>query len=576
MSTTTGSRYLAEAVRAYGASHVFMIPTIVVPALAEMDALGIEVVSTHGEKAAAYMADGYARVSGRPGFCMSQTIGSSNLASGLRDAAMGGSPVVALSGGSAPATRYKGLYQEIEDTAAWDAVVKSTLRVDDVARLPDLLRQAVREATSGCPGPVHLQLQGTMGSVVEAELELGASEGAALADPWFSRVPALRPAPDPALVEAAVDRIVRAERPVIVAGGGVRLSGAAARLAAFAEAAGIPVATSLSAKGVVDETGPFAVGVVGASSRPSANRTVERADLVVFIGCRAGSQVTDGWRLPGPDTDVVHVDIDPRELGRNHPRTLPLQADADRALAALLERWTAVVTPPGVTRRAEWLAEVRGHVARWRADAEALLGSDVRPVRPERLCREIDRFLPDDGVLVCDTGHAGIWTAGMIDLGPTRTFIRAAGSLGWATPASMGAAAAAGDRTVVALTGDGGFYYHLPEIETAVRHGLAPVIVVNNNQALGQDMRIFHRSWGGAERISEAGERMWRYSPVELARVAAELGAWSVRIDDPADLGAALHDARGSGRVAVVEVRTAAEVLPDVPYGGRDFYAAAR
>jgi acetolactate synthase I/II/III large subunit len=569
-TSITGSRYLAEALQAGATTHVFMVPTVAVTALAEMDSLGIVGVMTHGEKAAAYMADGYARVKRSPGFCFAQTIGSANLAAGLRDAYMAGSPVVAITGGTSPQTRRKGVYQEIEDFPIYEALTKYNMQLDDVTRLPDLLRQTVREAMTGAPGPVHLELQGVVGTVLAGTLQLDEAGRAIMSEERYRVAPPFRVRPERAAVAEAAELITRSRRPVVVAGGGVRMSGAQEQLAAFAEKAGVPVATSLNGKGTVDERAPYAVGVVGASSRRSANQTVGRADLVIFIGSRTGSQVTDGWRLPASGTQVVQIDIDPTQLGRNYPNAVSIQADAAQALEALTEAVSGV--PDG---RSAWLTETAGYVTAWREQDAGLLGSTASPVRPERLCREITEFLPGDGVLVVDTGHSGIWSASMIDLRPGQTFIRAGGSLGWALPASIGAKAAAGERTVVCFTGDGGFYYHLAEVETAIRHGLAPIVVVNNNVSLSQDMKIFQSSWGGAGKITEAGDRMWRFTDVDLASVARQLGAWSVRVDDPADLAGALKEAQQAGRAAVLDVRTDAEALPAVPFGGRDFYAAA-
>src|SRR5437762_1910665 len=157
MAMMSGDRYLAEALKGYGVSHVFFVPTIVLPAMAEMEDLGITRVVTHGEKAAAYMADGYARASGRPGVCLAQNIGASNLGAGLRDAAMARSAVIAITGGPGVDSRYRGVYQEIEDMSAFDSVTKLNVEVENVGRLPDLLRQAFREATSGAPGPAHIR-----------------------------------------------------------------------------------------------------------------------------------------------------------------------------------------------------------------------------------------------------------------------------------------------------------------------------------------------------------------------------------------------------------------------------------
>jgi acetolactate synthase-1/2/3 large subunit len=547
-----------------------MVPTVAVRALAEMDDIGIQGVMAHGEKAAAYMADGYARVSRGPGICLAQTIGSANLAAGLRDAYLAGSPVIAFTGGTAPGTRQKGVYQELEDFPIYETLTKYNMQLDDVKRLPDLLRQTIREATTGAPRPAHLELQGVVGSVLDGTFDLSDDAAAFMAESRYAHVPPFRPSPDLESVRAVLALIDEAERPIIVAGGGVRLSGAQQQLAAFAEAAQIPVVTSLHAKGVMDErSSRHALGVVGSSSRKSANQAMARADLVIFIGTRTGSQVTDNWRLPAAGTKVVQIDINPGEVGRNFPPTVGLQADAGAALELLLQE----LTPSA--KRDGWVDEAAGYVTAWRAEDEHFLSSTESPTHPARLCREITDFLPDDGVLVVDTGHAGIWAASMIDIRPTQTFIRAAGSLGWSMPASIGAKAAAGDRTVVCFTGDGGFYYHLSEIETAVRHGLAPIIVVNNNVSLSQDMKIFQSSWGGEDKISKAGDDMWKFTDVNLAEVARGLGAFAIRVEDPRDLAGALKEAQNAGRVAVVEVVTDANSLPAVPFGGRDFYAPA-
>jgi acetolactate synthase-1/2/3 large subunit len=565
--TLTGSRYLAEAVAEHGITHVFMVPTVAVRALAEMDDLGVTGVMAHGEKAAAYMADGYARARRGPGICLAQGIGAANLAAGLRDAKMAHSPVIALTGGLSPATRDRGVYQEIEDFPLYVPLTKYNMQLDDVARLPDMLRQIFRTATTSAPGPVHLELQGTVASILDRELNLSDAEQGFVTESRFGSVPPFRPVADAESIRAAVELIRTAQRPVIVAGNGARWSGAGAALLRAAQALDVPVATSLAGKGLLDERGPYAVGVMGASSRKSANQTLERADLVLLVGTTAGSQMTDGWRLPAAGTTVIQLDLDPAQLGRNYPNTVSLQGDAAATLDAL-----AAAAEPRLDH-SEWIAETAGYVADWRREDEHLLASTDAPTRPERLCREITEFLPDDGVLVVDTGHSGMWAASSIDLRPSQTLIRASGSLGWALPASIGAKAAVGDRTVVCFTGDGGFYYHLSEVETAVRHGLNPIIVVNNNQSLSQDMKIFQSSWGGADKISDAGDRMWRFGSVDLARVAAELGAFSLRVDDPADLPDALKQAAAAGRPAVLDVRTDADALPAIPHGGRDFYA---
>src|SRR4029450_13820942 len=215
MPRMTGNRYFAEAVHAAGTTHVFFVPTIMLPAMAEMEDMGIRRVVTHGEKAAAYMADAYARASRRPGLCLAQTIGSANLAAGLRDAYMACSPVLALTGGVDAASRYRHVYQEIEDFPMWEQVTKANFHVDALERFPDLLRQAFRAATSGAPGPVHLEMAGTHAQILEGEAEL-----TPLWEERFMKVPAFRPEPEPDAVRAAAQVLARAQRPVLLAGGG--------------------------------------------------------------------------------------------------------------------------------------------------------------------------------------------------------------------------------------------------------------------------------------------------------------------------------------------------------------------
>jgi acetolactate synthase-1/2/3 large subunit len=542
MPTMTGSQLFAQAMSAYGVSHVFFVPTILFQALAEMEDLGIRRVTTHGEKAAAYMADGYARAAHRPGVCMAQTVGAANLAAGLRDAYMACSAVIAITGGRQPQSKYRHAYQEIDDFPMFDLVTKFNAQVDVVERFPDLLRQAFRAATSGAPRPVHLQLRGNHGHVAEdqGDLEL-------IVEERFKRIPAFRPEPEPDSVQLAARTLAEAERPIIVAGGGVSSSEAAAEVVELAEKLSIPVATSLNAKDTIPDDHPLAVGVVGTYSRWCANRAVAEADLVFFVGSHTGGQVTHNWQIPRPDTPVIQLDIDPEELGRNYPNQVSLLGDAKVSLQRLIE-----AARPGA-RRDEWLGRVQTLVREWRQEVAPLASSDAVPMRPERICAEISEFLPPDAVIVADTGHAGIWTGAMIQLKhATQRFIRCAGSLGWGFPASLGAKCALPNRPVMCFTGDGGFYYHLAELETAARFGINAVIVVNNNNSLNQEIPLVDAAYGGQQR-GRAGE-MWVFEEVNFARIATEMGCLGIRVERPDEIGAALERAFAAGRPAVVDV----------------------
>src|ERR1700677_2708100 len=327
-----GAECMADMLKGYGVTHVFHVPAVLRRSFAEMERrTDIKRLHVHGEKAAAYMADGYARASGKPGICGAQVIGALNLAAGLRDAWLAHSPVISITGGRDPKNKCRKVYQEVDDVPAFEPVTKFNATVDDVARFPDMVRQAFRTAVTGCPGPVHLQFRGNEGQIDAEEAEMEP-----LCEPQFARVPAFRPEPDEASLRAALKILQAAARPVIVAGGGVRASGAAAELGALAEALQIAVATSLNGKDSIPGNHPLSVGVVGSYSRESANRVVNAADLVCFIGTETGGMTTHFWAVPKIGTQAIQIDIEPEALGRNYPLAVAVNGDAKVTLAKML------------------------------------------------------------------------------------------------------------------------------------------------------------------------------------------------------------------------------------------------
>ena len=545
MALITGGKFIAEALKAYGVTHVFVAPAIAREALAEMSVLGVKSIVTHGEKAAAYMADGYARAANRPGVCFAQSVGAANLAAGLQDPYLAMSPVIAMTGRKTPMEQHKNAYQEIEHSKPFASVTKFSAFVERVEQLPYLLRQAFREATSGTPMPVHLDLQGMTANVImqtEGDLELVVEES-------FTRRPAFRPEASPDTVLRAAQRLSGAQRPVIVAGGGVTSSQAEQEVVELAEMLSIPVATSLNAKGAITDNHPLSVGVVGSYSRWCANRVVAEADLVIFIGSHTGSQVTNEWRIPAEGTPVIQIDIDPSELGRSYPNEVSLHGDAKATLRKLIE----ALEPIG--GRNAWVSRAQELVKDWREEVAPRSNSEAVPIIPERLCNELTKFLPEDSLLVSDTGHAGIWTGSMVDLNHQgQGYIRCAGSLGWGLPGAIGVKCAAPDRPVVCFTGDGGLWYHIGELETAVRYNIPVVTVVNNNRGLLQNKRGDDRGYANVDGADSS--ELWQFNDVDLAKVAESMGALGIRVDRPGDIQSALEQALASGRPAVVDVVT--------------------
>ena len=553
-SKISGARFIAETLKGYKVTHVFFVESILNRTLVEMEALGIHRVLTHSEKAAAYMADGYARASHRPGVCMAQSVGAANLASGLQDPFLGLSPVIALTGKKPPLAQYRNAYQEISHAQMFDPVTKYNVSVDTVGQLPYLLRQAFRDATSGAPGPAHLDVMGHLGMPIEdgeAELEIIIEEA-------FAHSPSFRTEPETDKVHEAAAALTGAERPVIVAGGGVIASSAEPAILELAEMLSIPVATSLGGKGAILDAHPLCVGVVGSYSRRCANRVVSEADLVLFIGSHTGDQVTNDWTVPGRNVAVIQIDIDPSELGRSYPNTVPLMGDARATVQRMKE---------SLGRKKEnkpWIERAQSLVKEWKDEAEPLRRSDATPIRPERLCKEISEALPSNGILVADTGNAGIWTGTMVYLTqPGQSYLRSAGSLGWAFPASLGAKCGAPERPVLCFTGDGGFYYHLSELETASRCGIKTVTVVNNNHSFSQVMGLINRAYEGR---SGKKDDLYKFQKVDFAQIARGMGCFGVRVEKPEEISNALKEAFASDLPALVDVVTDPNCRAESPW----------
>jgi acetolactate synthase I/II/III large subunit len=539
-----GAEWLARALAETGMSHVFFVESVMRRTLLHLGDLGVKHILAHSEKAAAYMADGYARVLGRPGVCMAQSVGAANLASGLQDAWLGRSPVIALTGHKEPSFQHRNSYQEIPHAPLFSAVTKFSTPVYSTSELPRLLRHAWRAALADTPRPAHLDFNGLQGDVIE----LGQTAEPTTIETEARPIPVHRPVADERDIERAAALLIGARRIAIVAGDAAAASGSGPEVLALAEALSAPVATTLGARGIIPTRHRLSAGVAGSYSAPPANRIVHGAELVLFIGCDTGDQVTLNWRIPPIDTKIVQIEADPLEIGRSYPNTTGLVGDPKVTLARLVQ---IVGRPPRDTRFADEAAKI---VADWRASMAALAEKNTAPIAVERLCAEVTRALPEDGTLVADTGYSGIWTGTMIDLnGAGQTYLRAAGSLGWAFPASLGAQCAAGARKVVCFTGDGGFYYHLAELETARRYSIPATIIVNNNSGFGQNLT-------GVRRISGnrpgRGEELIRFGPTDFTEVARSFGVRGIRVEQPSDLGPALMEALAAPEPVVVDVVT--------------------
>jgi acetolactate synthase I/II/III large subunit len=490
------------------------------------------------------MADGYARLANRPGICMAQSVGAANLASGLQDPYLGRAPVIAFTGRKEPSFQHRNSYQEIAHAPLFAAVTKFSTPVEATGELPRLLRQAWRAAMSDPVRPTHLDFNGLQGDVIE----LGQTDASSEIDPDKRPIPVHRPVAADSDIERAAKLLLGARRLAIVAGDGAAASGAGPEVLALAEALAAPIATTLGARGLIPTRHRLSAGVAGSYSAPPANRIVHSAEMVLFIGCDTGDQVTLNWTVPAIATPIVQIDVDPLEIGRSYPNTTGVVGDPKVTVARLLQ----VIGRP--VRNSGFADEAARIVADWRASMQLLIEKNTAPIAVERLCAEITKALPLDGVLVADTGYSGIWTGTMIDLnGHGQTYLRAAGSLGWAFPASLGAQCAAGSRKVVCFTGDGGFYYHLAELESARRYQIPSITIINNNSGFGQNLT-------GVRRISGnrpgRGEELIRFGPTDFTKVAASFGVRGIRVEQPAEIAPALAEALAANEPVLVDVVT--------------------
>jgi acetolactate synthase-1/2/3 large subunit len=492
------------------------------------------------------MADAYARVTGRVGVCEGPSGGGATyILPGVVEANESSIPVLAVTTDIAVASRGRCVLTELDQEALFRPLTKWNRMIDRADRIPGAVRAAFRHMTTGRPGAAHL---GLPFDVQKDPVD----EAAVHADPALGIYPARRVAPEPATIEAAARAILSAERPLFICGGGPVIAGAEGELCALAELLEAPVATTISGQGSIAEDHPLALGVVGSNGgTPETRALVDQADMVVFVGCRAGSVTTERWRHPAPGrVRVVHVDVDPTVIGVNYPTEVAVVADARLGLAALHDelarRLEATPRRPFDRERV-----ARTKAAKFAAFAE-LARSDAAPIRPERIVATLQELLPQDALIVADAGTPCPYFSAYYALRRAgRHFItnRAHGALGYALPAAAGAQIGRPEAKCVAIMGDGSFGFASGELETIVRLRLPIAMVVIANATFG---------WIKAGQKSGFSGRYFSvdFTPGQHARIAEAHGIRAWRVEDPADLRPALIAALETGGPALVDIVT--------------------
>ena len=520
--------------------------------------LGLSHTLINDERCGIFAADAWARVTGRPGIC-DGTLGpgATNLVTGLVESLNAGVPLIVVVGNSNREHSWKNMTQEARQTEILAPAAKALIRIESGNRIPELVRRAYAIATSGRPGPVVLDVPE---DIAHGEYDYPRADF--FVDPETLSIPAQRPRPGRDAIARAAERLRDAKRPIILAGGGVHLSGAYCELQSFAEAFSIPVAQTLSGKGAIPCIHPLSVGLFGRWSR-IANDLIESSDCILSVGCKMGEIATKRYDLIPRDVPFIHLDIVAEEIGRTTPTTVSLWGDAAEGLRDLRDSlFSDRVAMQQM--RAAYLTEISERMAAWRAEAEPRYASDEKPVNMARVVRELQNAMPEDGILVVDGGFAAHWTGLLYDSTRSgRTYIanRGFASIGYGLPGTMGAQLAAGDSPVVGLTGDAGFNMVLGELETARRLELGFTLAIVNNAASGYVKALQHNMYEGRYQSSDLSE-------TDYADTARALGCQGIRVDDPG----ALRDAFAEGIanrniptiIDVIVTRDPSKMLPGV------------
>jgi acetolactate synthase-1/2/3 large subunit len=554
----TGGRALAEMLRIAGIGQMFGMGGFqLLPFYEACRALGLRHSLVNDERSGAFAADAYAKVTNRPG-CVDATLGpgATNLVTGLVESLNAGVPLIAITGDANREHATRNMTQETRQLEVLRPIVKEVIRVEVLRRIPEHVRRAFTVATSGRPGPVLID--------VPEDIAHGEHDFET-ADFWIdartTTAQSRRFRPDPADTELARRLLEEAERPLILAGGGVHISAAHDALRKLAESMGIPVAHTMTGKGAIACTHPLSAGLFGRYDR-IANQMIAESDCLLVVGCKLGEIATKRFSLIPPGKPLIHIEIDPTEISRTTETAVALAGDARLALQDLAGAMAD--GGAGLARRADWIAEVPGRMAAWREGAGDRLLSQERPINIGRLMHELNEVMPADGIVVADGGFAAHWAGLLFDTKEAgRHFLpdRGFASIGYGLPGGIGAQLAAGPaRRIVALTGDGGFNMSLGELETARRIGANLVVVVFNNAASGYVKALQHAVYGeGSYQSSDLVE-------LDYAAIARAFGCLGIRVEDPGKVSAALMEGLANTStptvIDVVVTRDPAKMLP--------------
>ncbi|MEG3223970.1 MAG: acetolactate synthase, large subunit, biosynthetic type [Methanobacteriales archaeon Met13] len=543
-----GSKAIIQSLADQGVEVVFGYPGgVLLPLYDEIYDSDLRHILVRHEQCAAHAADGFARASGKVGVCIGTSgPGATNLTTGIATAYMDSSPVVALAGQVATHLIGNDAFQEVDTLGITMPITKHSFQAMDPAEIPPMMKSAFYIASTGRPGPVVLDLPK---DVQEAEFEYPETVEIEL--------PGYRPTRkgNPRQVKRAADVIIKAKKPVILAGGGVIISGSSPELGKFSELIGAPVTTTLMGKGSFPEDHPLSLGMLGMHGRKVANFLIDDCDCLIAIGCRFSDRTTGDVTKFAPNAQIVHIDVDPAEIGKNVDVDLPLVGDAKTILVHLIKE-----IKNNRERTKKWVA----HVKEFRSSCMPRLTFDDFPLKPQQVIKEISETVNDDTILTTDVGQNQMWMAHYFTSRIPRKFISSGGlgTMGFGFPAAMGAKVALPEEDVVAVCGDGGFLMVCQDLATVREYDIPVVVCVLDNRYLGmvaQWQKLFYE-----ERISHT-----RLGEVpDFVKLAEAFGVNAYRAEKPGEVKETLNDAIKSGEPSLIDIIIDPhENLPMVPPG---------
>jgi acetolactate synthase-1/2/3 large subunit len=551
-----GSQAIVASLEAEGCDTLFGFPGgVVIPLYdALYDAPRLRHILVRHEQGAVHAADGYARATGKVGVCLATSgPGATNLITGIANAYLDSIPIVAITGQVRADLIGTDAFQEADVTGITLPIVKHSYLVQSAAEIPRVIHEAFHIASTGRPGPVVIDVPVT---ALLGELTYKAPDSLHLA----GYKPTVKG--HVKQIRAAAQAILEAERPVLYVGGGVISAGASDELHALADLIQAPVTTTLMGLGAFDERLPLSLGMLGMHGTVPANYAVHECDVLIGIGVRFDDRVTGKLSAFAPQArTIIHIDVDPAEIGKNVEPSIPIVGDARHVLAALLAELQKAELVPG--RTAPWLAKIAAWQGEFRLHYEQPAAEGV--VAPQFVIQEIERVTGGEAVIVTDVGQHQMWSTLYFDYRFPRQWISSGGlgTMGFGLPAAIGAKLGRPDKTVIDVSGDGGFQMTMQELATAVNYDIPVVVCILNNGYLGMV-----RQWQDLFWNKRYSQTCIAVQP-DFVMLAEAFGAKGMRVSSPEHVGEALREAIDSGRPTVIDFKISPEenVFPMVPAG---------